>query len=107
MNITEITTLFTKQYRGKQITPGQIVEKLRIVIRVMDVLADPDKMPIRISIGKPKKPTATCLDDWTEECCELWDNLPKELCAELYTVYEVWYDTDEYDYAIEIMMYKE
>ena len=107
LNIDHITSLFEHRYQGLQVTPKQIVEKLRAVIKAMDIFQEPDKVPIRISIGKPKEPTDHDFNDWSEEMCGPLLVIPGELWDELYTVYEIWYDDDEDEHGVEVMLYKE
>lgn len=107
LTINDITNLFEHRYQGLEVTPEQIVEKLRAVIKTMDIFQEPDRVPIRISIGKPKEPTDKDFNDWEEEMCRPLIALPGELWKESYKVYEIWYDDDENEYGVEVMLYKE
>ena len=107
LTIDNITSLFEHRYQDLEVTPEQIVEKLRTVIKAMDIFQEPDKVPIRISIGKPKEPTDKDFNDWVEEMCGPLTALPGELWEESYKVYEIWYDDDENEHGVEVMLYKE
>lgn len=110
MDIDHIDHFVKARFNGCKLTPVQIAEKLRTVIKTMDIFDDPDGVPIRISIGTPKESTREDLRDWIEDICDPLETLPEEVRNTPYILYDIWYDApeddDDWDTGVEIMMCK-
>lgn len=110
MNIFNVTRFIEARYENCKITPAELEKKIRAVITAMDICENPETVNIRFSIGQPVDPETNGYNDWKETLCASLSDLPDELKNKEYTVYEIWYDSDEEDEdlcGMEIMVYEE
>ena len=113
MDITNVVNFIESRFRGTEISPAEIEPKIRAVVEALDIFEEPQGMKIRFSFGKPISADTTLytpiLDDWKEDYCKTLSELPDDVKDGKYTVYEIWYDSDdEFEElcGVEVMLYK-
>lgn len=108
MDISHVADFIESRYRGEEITPAEIEQKIRVVVKALDIFEEPEGMKIRFAFGTPIE-DERALDDWQEESCMTLSEMPESMKDKKYAVYEIWYDgDDEYEElcGIEVMMYQ-
>lgn len=108
MDITNVVNFIESRFRGTEISPAEIEPKIRAVVEALDIFEDPDGMKIRFAFGTPILDEES-FTDWEEKSCNELSELPDDVRNDKYTVYEIWYDSDdefEKFCGVEVMLYK-